>query len=66
MYRVYLIDDTSPGNSRLVGTTSNPQVVASVAGGMLAGLPEFRGQKLRRMVAGRRAGLLSAIKATNR
>lgn len=65
MYRVYLMDDTSPGNSRLVATSTNPLVVASVAGGIMAGLPEFRGPALRRMVSRRRGALLSAIEGTN-
>jgi hypothetical protein len=66
MFRVYLMNETPPGNSRLVATTSNPQVVASAAAGMLSGLPEFRGQKLRRMISHRREALLSVIEGINR
>jgi hypothetical protein len=66
MYKVFIIDDSAPDHRRLVGSTGDPQVVAAAAGGMLAVLPEFRGQNLRRMVSRRRVALLSAIEASTR
>ena len=66
MYKVFIIDDSAPDHRRLIGSTSDPQVVASAAAGMLSGLPEFREQKLRGIVSRRRGALLSAIEGSNR
>ena len=63
-YRVVIFFDTGD-DSKYIGSSEDPVLVASTAAGMMAGLPSFSHEGLKKMISKRRARLMDAVIGVN-